>query len=149
MVNEMKEKNELLMHIYKVSYMGEYSTNKLLMNLKNRENKIKNLLENELKEYEYYKKKSEKYILKEKLELPSTNIMTKMSSSLGIMIETLKDNSDTSIASMLIEGFTMGITEMKSKIEDYKNIESKKVLKLAKELLKYQQKEIDNLKAFM
>lgn len=149
MVNEMKEKNELLMHIYKVSYMGEYSTNKLLMNLKNRENKIKNLLENELKEYEYYKKKSEKYILKEKLELPSTNIMTKMSSSLGIMIETLKDNSDTSIASMLIEGFTMGIIEMKSKIEDYKNIESKKVLKLAKELLKYQQKEIDNLKAFM
>ena len=56
----MKEKNELLMHIYDVSYMGEYSTNKLLSTLKNKNNKIKSLLEDELKEYESYKKKSEK-----------------------------------------------------------------------------------------
>ena len=60
MVNKMKEKNELLMHIYDVSYMGEYSTNKLLSTLKNKNNKIKSLLEDELKEYESYKKKSEK-----------------------------------------------------------------------------------------
>ena len=52
MVNKMKEKNELLMHIYDVSYMGEYSTNKLLSTLKSKNNKIKSLLEDELKEIE-------------------------------------------------------------------------------------------------
>ena len=142
MVNKMKEKNELLMHIYDVSYMGEYSTNKLLSTLKNKNNKIKSLLEDELKEYESYKKKSEKLLKKAKIEIPKTSILTKMSSNMGIMMETMKDNSDASIASMLVQGFTMGIVEMETKINNYKEEVNKNTIKLAKNLLKFQQKEI-------
>ena len=149
MVNKMKEKNELLMHIYDVSYMGEYSTNKLLSTLKNKSNKIKSLLEDELKEYESYKKKSEKLLKKSKIEIPKTSILTKMSSNMGIMMETMKDNSDASIASMWVQGFTMGIVEMKTKINNYKEEVDKNTIKLAKSLLKFQQKEIENLKTFM
>ena len=149
MVNKMKEKNELLMHIYDVSYMGEYSTNKLLATLKNKNNKIKSLLEDELKEYESYKKKSEKLLKKAKIEIPKTSILTKMSSNMGIMMETMKDNSDASIASMLVQGFTMGIVEMETKINNYKEEVNKNTIKLAKNLLKFQQKEIENLKTFM
>ncbi len=149
MVNKMKEKNELLMHIYDVSYMGEYSTNKLLSTLKNKNNKIKSLLEDELKEYESYKKKSEKLLKKAKIEIPKTSILTKMSSNMGIMMETMKDNSDASIASMLVQGFTMGIVEMETKINNYKEDVNKNTIKLAKNLLKFQQKEIENLKTFM
>ncbi len=149
MVNKMKEKNELLMHIYDVSYMGEYSTNKLLSTLKNKNNKIKSLLEDELKEYESYKKKSEKLLKKAKIEIPKTSILTKMSSNMGIMMETMKDNSDASIASMLVQGFTMGIVEMETKINNYKEEVNKNTIKLAKNLLKFQQKEIENLKTFM
>lgn len=145
----MKEKNELLMHIYDVSYMGEYSTNKLLSTLKNKNNKIKSLLEEELKEYESYKKKSEKLLKKAKIEIPKTSILTKMSSNMGIMMETMKDNSDASIASMLVQGFTMGIVEMETKINNYKEEVNKNTIKLAKNLLKFQQKEIENLKTFM
>ena len=145
----MKEKNELLMHIYDVSYMGEYSTNKLLSTLKNKNNKIKSLLEDELKEYESYKKKSEKLLKKSKIEIPKTSILTKMSSNMGIMMETMKDNSDASIASMLIQGFTMGIVEMETKINNYKEEVDKNTIKLAKNLLKFQQKEIEKLKTFM
>lgn len=145
----MKEKNELLMHIYDVSYMGEYSTNKLLSTLKNKNNKIKSLLEDELKEYESYKKKSEKLLKKAKIEIPKTSILTKMSSNMGIMMETMKDNSDASIASMLVQGFTMGIVEMETKINNYKEEVNKNTIKLAKNLLKFQQKEIENLKTFM
>ena len=149
MVNKMKEKNELLMHIYDVSYMGEYSTNKLLSTLKNKNNKIKSLLEDELKEYESYKKKSEKLLKKAKIEIPKTSILTKMSSNMGIMMETMKDNSDASIASMLVQGFTMGIVEMETEINNYKEEVNKNTIKLAKNLLKFQQKEIENLKTFM
>lgn len=149
MVNKMKEKNELLMHIYDVSYMGEYSTNKLLSTLKNKNNKIKSLLEDELKEYESYKKKSEKLLKKAKIEIPKTSILTKMSSNMGIMMETMKDNSDASIASMLVQSFTMGIVEMETKINNYKEEVNKNTIKLAKNLLKFQQKEIENLKTFM
>lgn len=149
MVNKMKEKKELLMHIYDVSYMGEYSTNKLLSTLKSKNNKIKSLLEDELKEYESYKKKSEKLLKKAKIEIPKTSILTKMSSNMGIMMETMKDNSDASIASMLVQGFTMGIVEMETKINNYKEEVNKNTIKLAKNLLKFQQKEIENLKTFM
>lgn len=149
MVNKMKEKNELLMHIYDVSYMGEYSTNKLLSTLKSKNNKIKSLLEDELKEYESYKKKSEKLLKKAKIEIPKTSILTKMSSNMGIMMETMKDNSDASIASMLVQGFTMGIVEMETEINNYKEEVNKNTIKLAKNLLKFQQKEIENLKTFM
>ena len=145
----MKEKNELLMHIYDVSYMGEYSTNKLLSTLKSKNNKIKSLLEDELKEYESYKKKSEKLLKKAKIEIPKTSILTKMSSNMGIMMETMKDNSDASIASMLVQGFTMGIVEMETEINNYKEEVNKNTIKLAKNLLKFQQKEIENLKTFM
>lgn len=145
----MKEKNELLMHIYDVSYIGEYSTNKLLSTLKSKNNKIKSLLEDELKEYESYKKKSEKLLKKAKIEIPKTSILTKMSSNMGIMMETMKDNSDASIASMLVQGFTMGIVEMETKINNYKEEVNKNTIKLAKNLLKFQQKEIENLKTFM
>lgn len=149
MVNKMKEKNELLMHIYDVSYMGEYSTNKLLSTLKSKNNKIKSLLEDELKEYESYKKKSEKLLKKAKIEITKTSILTKMSSNMGIMMEIMKDNSDASIASMLVQGFTMGIVEMETKINNYKEEVNKNTIKLAKNLLKFQQKEIENLKTFM
>ena len=68
---------------------------------------------------------------------------------MGIMMETIKDNSDAAIASMLTEGFTMGIVEMETKIKSYKDIVPNSTIKLAKNLLKFQQKEIEILKTFM
>ena len=53
----MNENNELLMHLYQINDMGVKSTTKLINLLKNKDNKIKKILENELKEYEKYLKK--------------------------------------------------------------------------------------------
>ena len=60
----MKEKNELLMHIYETCDMGVKSTTKLIDLLRDKDNKIKKLLEDELKEYEKYLVKSEKLLKK-------------------------------------------------------------------------------------
>lgn len=149
MVNKMNENNELLVHIYKTSEMGVLSTEKLLNTLRNKENKIKNILGDELKEYESFYKKSSKLLKKQNIETKGNSIFIKISSDMGIKMETIKDNSDAAMASMLIEGFTMGITEMKIKIDRYKNICDKKIIKIAKELLQFQENEIDKLKAFM
>ena len=48
----MNENLELMMHVYKTSEMGAYSTNSLLEKLQTKENKIKHVLECELKEYQ-------------------------------------------------------------------------------------------------
>ena len=145
----MNENMELIMHIYKTSEMGVYSTTSLIKNLKNRENKIKHVLEMELKEYEDFLKKSEKILIKNKVEPKSIKLLTKMSSSMGIMMETMKDNSDSSIAEMLIEGFTMGELEIKTKIEKYKSICESKYLKIAHNFEKFHSNEIKKLKEFI
>lgn len=145
----MNENMELLNFVYENAEMGVHTLNNLSDILRNKDNKIKGLIEDELKEYNNFLKESEKLLKKNKLEPKKTNLMAKISSKMGIAMETMKDNSDPAIASMVIEGLTMGIVEMETKIENYKKIVDKKILKLSNKFLKFQEEEIEKLKTFM
>lgn len=145
----MNENMELLNFVYKNAEMGVHSLNNLSDILRNKDNKIKGLIEDELKEYNNFLKESEKLLKKTKVEPKKTNLMAKISSKMGIAMETMKDNSDPAIASMVIEGLTMGIVEMETKIENYKKLVDKKILKLSTKFLKFQEEEIEKLKTFM
>ncbi|MGM9875351.1 MAG: hypothetical protein ACI32H_05465 [Bacilli bacterium] len=145
----MNENIELLNFVYENAEMGVHTLNNLSDILRNKDNKIKGLIEDELKEYNNFLKESEKLLKKNKLEPKKTNLMGKISSKMGIAMETMKDNSDPAIASMVIEGLTMGIVEMETKIENYKKIVDKKILKLSNKFVKFQEEEIEKLKTFM
>ncbi len=145
----MNENMELLNFVYENAEMGVHTLNILSDALRKRDNKIKGLIEDELKEYNNFLKESEKLLKKNKIEPKKTNLMAKLSSKMGITMETMKDNSDPAIASMVIEGLTMGIVEMQTKIENYKKLVDKKILKLSTKFLKFQEEEIEKLKAFM
>lgn len=145
----MKEKNELLMHIYQTCDMGVKSTTKLIDLLKNKDNKIKKLLEDELKEYEKYLTKSEKLLKKNKIEPEGAGIMAEMMSKMDMKMEVKKDNSDSNIAGMLTEGFTMGIINMNKKIEAYRDDCDNSIIELALDIVKFQEKEIKNLKSYL
>ena len=145
----MNENMELLNFVYENAEMGVHTLNNLSDILRKKDNKIKGLIEDELKEYNNFLKESEKLLKKNKLEPKKTNLMAKISSKMGIAMETMKDNSDPAIASMVIEGLTMGIVEMETKIESYKKIVDKKILKLSNKFLKFQEEEIEKLKTFM
>ena len=145
----MNENMELLNFVYENAEMGVHTLNNLSDILRNKDNKIKGLIEDELKEYNSFLKESEKLLKKNKIEPKKTNMMAKISSKMGIKMETMKDNSDPAIASMVIEGLTMGIVEMETKIENYKKLVDKKILKLSIKFLKFQEEEIEKLKTFM
>lgn len=145
----MKEENELLLHLYQTSDMGVTSTTKLINLLKDKDNKIKKILEEELKEYETYKKKTEKLLKKEKIETEKLGIMAKMMADMEMKIRVMKDNSDSKIASILIEGFTMGTIEMNKKIEAYSKDVDKETIKIAENLLKFQEEQIEKLKSYL
>ena len=145
----MNENMELLNFVYENAEMGVHTLNNLSDILRNKDNKIKSLIEDELKEYNNFLKESEKLLKKNKLEPKKTNLMAKFSSKMGIAMETMKDNSDPAIASMVIEGLTMGIVEMETKIENYKKIVDKMILKLSNKFVKFQEEEIEKLKTFM
>ena len=145
----MNENMELLNFVYENAEMGVHTLNILSDTLRKRDNKIKGLIEDELKEYNNFLKESEKLLKKNKIEPKKTNLMARLSSKMGITMETMKDNSDPAIASMVIEGLTMGIVEMQTKIENYKKLVDKKILKLSIKFLKFQEEEIEKLKIFM
>ena len=145
----MNENTELLMHIYQSAEMGVYTTTNLLDLLKNKDNKIKPILQSELKGYEKYAKLSEEYLTKFDVEAKSSGIMSKLGSDIGMSIETMNDNSDARIAAMLIEGMTMGVLEMTGKIKLYKKICKKDIIKLAEDLKSFQENEIEKLKIYV
>lgn len=144
----MKENNEFLEYIYKCANMGYESTTNLIRALENKDNKLKKAVDDELKEYEKIVKDCKKLLKSSKIEPKNNNIMTKMCSYLGINMEVIKDNSDSSIAQMLIEGLNMGKIEMEKKLDKYKNCD-KKIIKLAKELYEFQGNSIEKLKEYL
>lgn len=145
----MDENLELLTHIYETADMGAYTITTLINKLKDKENKIKFMLEKEIKGYEKYINISGKLLEKNDIKPKKTSLMAKMGSNIGIMKETMKDNSDGAIAQMLVEGITMGITVMSAKINSYRKIADKKTLKLAREFLEFQEDEVEKLKEYM
>lgn len=145
----MNENLELLMHVYQTAEMGVYTTNNLLTLLMKKDNKITHVLESELKEYEKYTKESEILLEKYDIEAKTSGIMAKLSSDIGMSLETMKDNSDPAIAAMLIEGLTMGAVEMNIKVDKYKSVCKNDILDIAKNLLKFQENEIEKLKTFL
>ena len=140
----MDENIELLEIVYKNAEMGSFTINKLLKELEDKENKIKKLAKEELDIYE-----SEELIKKYDYDLEKNKLTSKIMSSMGISKEVKSDNSDSSIAHMLTEGITMGIVDMETKIDNYKDVVEKDILKLAKKFLKFQQEEIEKLKEYM
>lgn len=145
----MNENVELLELIYKNAEMGSFTLTKLIDELKNKENKIKKAVEDEIKGYEKYIKESKKLIDKGKYELKQNSLMSKMGASIGIKKETKTDNSDAAVAHMIIEGLTMGVVDISTKINNYKETADKKVISLAEDFLKFQQNEIERLKEFL
>ena len=145
----MKEKFELALHIYQDAEMASYTLTKLLEDLKDKDNKIKKTAEDVLKEYEEWKKKMKKFLEKNDMEIDETTMMEKMMANMGIKREVKKDNSDASIADMLIKGVSMGSIDMEKKISEYKDDVSDKELDYAKDFLKFQQKTIEIFKEYL
>lgn len=145
----MDVNTELLEYIYQSSEMGVVSLTNLLKDINGKENKLKPIISEELSTYEKYQKESKKLLSKNKAEVKENSMMTKMMSKMGISKEVKKDNSDAAIAHMVIEGFTMGVVDMETKIKNFKKDADKKVLKLAENYLEFQQEAIERLKKYL
>jgi len=145
----MNENFELYKHILKDTDMSVFSLTKLLEGLKDKDNKIKKTVEDILKGYERYLEQCKTYLEEHDIDLEYDGMMAKAGAKMGIMKEVKDDNSDASIADMLIKGVTMGSIDMEKKIKDYEDSADKNELKFAKDFLSFQQEVIEGLKKFL
>ena len=82
-------------------------------------------------------------------EVNDPNFFAKMGSTMGIIKEVKTDNSDSSIADMVIQGVSMGSIETEKKLKAYEKDIEKEYKDLAERFLKFQQKSIDKLKKYL
>ncbi len=145
----MNENKELLVLIHDNTKMGLTSTQKLLTLIKDKNNKTKNILENELKEYTAYYKECKHLMKKNNIKIEHTEFLKNLTSTVAMKMEVNKDNSDSKIANILIRGFNMGNIDIEARIKNYKKEVDKDILKLAKDILTFGETEINKLKAYL
>lgn len=145
----MNENKELLVLINENTKMGLASTKELLKLIKEKDNKIKKVLEDELKKYEDLYKKCKSIMKKYKVKSEKSGLLKNLTATLAMRMEVNKDNSDSKLASILIRGFTMGNVDIEAKIKTYKKEVSKDILSLAREVLEFGENKIKLLKDFL
>lgn len=149
MIDKNDEKFELLKHINQDAGMASYTIESLLKDLKEKDNKIKGFAEDILKEYQCFFKDTKEILNKHDISIDEESFMQKMGAKMGIKMNVMDDNSDSSIADMLIKGISMGSIDMEKKINNYKDEVDEKVLKIAKDFFKFQTDTIEKLKDYL
>ena len=145
----MDENLELLTYLYQDADMALDNLTTLIKKINKKDNKIKKIIEAEIKGYENYLKKIKSCIKKNNYDIQSKPLISKMGAYMGINMEIIKDNSDSRIADMLIQGFTMGVLNVTKKIDTFKKDANKEIIGLAKEFKKFQEENIEFLKKYL
>lgn len=139
---------QMLDKMYKNVKMGSDSMLNIISKVK--DTGLKQELTNQLDKYESYSKKVAGMIYDQGGTPKEENILTKAGSKIGIEMNTMMDSTPSHLAQMVIEGATMGMTDMTKIVREYENKNcSEQAMKLAKEIAEFEDKSIDSLKQYL
>ena len=145
----MDKNKELGVAIYQDIEMALDSLNMLINKLKKRDNKIKEVIEQCIKGYEKHLKIIKSYMKTNNYEIVSIPLINKMGAFMGIKMEVIRDNSDSRMADMLIQGITMGVLNTSKNLSKYSGDVDKDLEMIAKDFLKHQEESIEKLKKYL
>lgn len=146
MVILMNEDIELLNYIYQNAKMGIVGIDNIKAEIKNK--KLLKTIKEQENDYYTICTKAIKYLSLTNTERKNITNIAKLMTYIDTRKKLLNDNSDSSIAKMMIEGSNMGIIAITEKLNHYEGTD-KNIIKLAKELLKIEEKNLDNLKQYL
>jgi len=145
----------LAMFVYKTAKIGGDSIIDILPKIKDGKRigeaeKMREELSRQFSEYEEIAAEAEAYLKSIDVQAKEENIVTKISAKAGIMMNTMKDPSPSHIAEMMMQGLTMGIAEVTSKVRDSRETScDEKMLELADRFVSFQEDAVDKIKAFL
>ena len=139
---------EMLDRMYKNVKMGSDSMINIMSRVK--DSGLREELTSQLDRYEKYGKQVGKMICDEGGKPKEEGLMTKMSAKLGMAMNTMTDSTTSHLAQMVIEGATMGMTDMTKIVREFENRPcSEASLKLAREIATFEENSIKDLKKFL
>jgi len=142
----VNENIEMLNYVYQNAEMGKTTIEQILKEVKYLG--FRDVLKEQLKDYQYVVNKCDT-ILNEEGKLPKgIDVMPKIMSYFKIKFDTLKGDTPSHVAEMMINGSTMGITEITKNLNKYNNVNNE-TKDLASRLLKLEQDNIEALKPYL
>lgn len=142
----MNQNAELLNFIYQNSQMGIEALQKLVSITK--DNEFNKCLQSQLNEYKLINSNAVKKLNENGYDEKGIGTLTKIQSYIMLNIQTMMDKSSSHIAEMLITGSTMGTIDAIKNIKKYKDAEPS-ILELMNDLKKFEENNIEQLKAFL
>ncbi len=139
---------DLLDRMYKNVKMGSDSIINLMPKVK--DETLRTEMTGELSQLEEYSSKIGKMLHEEGRTPKEENMMTKAMSKMGISMNTMIDSTSSHIAEMMMEGYTMGITDMTKDIREYENTKASEAsLKLARDIVRFHEKSFETMKSYL
>ena len=142
MINDV----ELLRDICENAEMGRDGIMHILKQTE--DSNLSQVLTRQLSEYQKTYDTADKMLHERNQEPTSANPMAKMMSYVSSSAKTMMDNSASKIAELMIQGSTMGITNMTKSLHDYDDSDHD-VKKLAEKHIKTEQANVDEMKKFL
>lgn len=142
----MNGNSELLNFIYQNTEMGVDSITEILNIIKDED--FKTHLRKQLAGYEKYQNEAKQLLHENGHDEKGIGMFKKIRTYLMTNMMTLKDPSTSNVAKMLIEGSTMGVTQATQNLNQYEHAEEK-IIHLLKDLISFEEKNVEDLKKFL
>lgn len=136
----------LLQHIHQGAVMGIDSI-KHMISL-SEDSRFAAALQDQVGEYENVRNEAASLLRQQNQEPEGISTMAKMMSDMASNFKSMTDHSPSKLAEIMIQGSTMGTTNLTKQLNDYTGSD-KAVQSLAKKLLKTEERNIEQMKSFL
>ena len=148
MTKQKTASESLLGELYKEMKMGADSITDILSRVK--DGGLRTELTRQLEEYGRYSKLAYDRLCDCGVKPKEENIMAKMSAKVGMAMNTMTDSSTSHLAQMVIEGNTMGITELTRLVREHENTScSEATLSLTRDAIRFLEDAVERTKEYL
>ena len=145
--NNIKD-SELLQDIYSNVKMGSESIINLLPKIK--DDNMKTYMTSQLDQYEKFAQVARKELISQGVEPKEVNPISKLGAKIGMEMKSMQDSTTSHMAEMMVQGSTMDVTDLLQKVSVYEKLpECRNSVKLAKEIIAFEEKNIEKMKEFL
>lgn len=139
---------ELLQDIYSNVKMGSESILTLLPKIKNDD--MKAMMTSQLNQYEKYAQNVKKMLVEQGVQPKEASPVSKLGAKIGMEMKSMQDSTTSHMAQIMVQGSTMDVTDLLQKVSAYENYpECRESVRLAKQIVDFEEKNIEKIKEFL
>ena len=143
-----KATTDLLVTVYKNVKMASDSILNVMPKVKNEQ--LKSQMTVELSAFEAFASRAAKLLADEGKTPEEDGVLAKLGAKWGTIMNTMMDQSTSHLAEMMIEGATMGVTDLTREIREVENRDvSESALRLARDVCAFEEKIIEEMKNYL